>query len=53
MTYGPFKSVSDVYSIPGLSNAEKDTIKKNEAKFVALEVKPEYEIDKINNGLYK
>ena len=53
VTYGPFKSVSDVYSIPTLSSAEKDILKKNEGRFVALDVKPEYDIDKINNGLYR
>lgn len=47
---GPFKAVSDVYNIPGLSSAEKDIIKKYEAKFVVLDVKPEYYIDKVNNG---
>jgi len=51
--YGPFKTVADVYSIPGLSSAEKDIIKKSESKFVTLDGKPEYVIDKINNGLYR
>jgi photosystem II PsbU protein len=50
---GPFKSVADVYNIPGLTGAEKDVIKKAEGKFVVLDVKPEYDIDKINNGLYR
>jgi len=49
----PFKSVGDVYNIPGLSGAEKDIIKKNEGRFVVLDPKPEYVIDKINNGLYR
>ena len=31
----------------------KDILKKNEGKFVTLDVKPEYDIDKINNGLYR
>lgn len=53
VTYGPFKTVADVYALPGLSNAEKDVLKKNEGRFVALDVKPEYDIDKINNGLYR
>lgn len=53
VTYGPFKSVGDVYSMPGLSGPEKDILKKNEARFVTLDVKPEYDIDKINNGLYR
>lgn len=47
---GPFKTVADVYNIPGLSNAEKDILKKYESKFVTLEPKPEYVLDKINNG---
>ena len=53
VTYGPFKSVGDVYNMPGLSGPEKDILKKNEARFVTLDVKPEYDIDKINNGLYR
>lgn len=47
---GPFKSVSEVYNIPGLSGAEKEILKNNEDKFVVLEGKPEYVVDKINNG---
>ncbi|CAM6031713.1 unnamed protein product, partial [Sphagnum compactum] len=47
---GPFKSVSDVYNIPGLTSEEKDNLKKQEAKLITLDVKPEYDIDKINNG---
>lgn len=53
VTNGPFKTVADVYNIPGLSGAEKDILKKFENKWVALDVKPEYDIDKINNGLYR
>jgi len=51
--YGPFKSVSDVYNIPGLTGSEKEAIKKVESRFVTLDTKPEYVIDKINNGLYR
>lgn len=50
---GPFKVVSDVYNMPGLSSAEKEILKKAENRFVVLEGKPEYVIDKINNGLYR
>ena len=50
---GPFKSVGDVYNIAGLSGAEKDILKKAESRFVVLDPKPEYVIDKINNGLYR
>lgn len=50
---GPYKTVADVYNIPTLTGAEKDAIKKAEGKFVVLDPKPEYVIDKINNGLYR
>jgi photosystem II PsbU protein len=53
VSQGPFKTVGDVYSIPNLSSKEKEVLKTNEGRFVALEVKPEYDIDKINNGLYR
>ena len=50
VTSGPFKSVADVYNIPGLTSAQKDLLKKYESKFVALEERAEYVVDKINNG---
>jgi len=50
---GPYAKVDDVYSIPGLSSKEKEVLKKNEGRFVVLDSKPEYVIDKINNGLYR
>ena len=49
----PYKSVGDVYNTPGLTSAEKDVLKKYEGRFLTLDVKPEYDIDKINNGLYR
>jgi photosystem II PsbU protein len=48
---GPYKAVSDLYNIPGLSGAEKDLIKKYEPRFVAKEPSADYVIDRINNGL--
>jgi photosystem II PsbU protein len=50
VTNGPFKTVADIYNIPGLSAGEKEILKKAESRFVTLDVKPEYDIDKINNG---
>jgi photosystem II PsbU protein len=50
VNHGPFKSVADIYSIPSLTSADKEALKKVESKFVVLDAKPEYEIDKINNG---
>ena len=50
---GPYKSVGELYSIPGLSGAEKDLIKKYESRFTALAPSADYVIDRINNGLYR
>ena len=47
---GPYKTVGDIYNIPGATSQEKDAMKKCEAKFVLLDPKPEYVIDRINNG---
>lgn len=52
-TNGPFKTVNDLYSIKGLSEKEKATIKKYESRLVALEPSPMYVIDRTNNGLYR
>jgi len=49
----PYKNVGDVYATPGLTEAQKSVIKKYESKFVVLEPKPEYVIDRMNNGLYR
>ena len=53
VTHGPYKSVADVYNIPGLTSAEKEVIKMYESKFVVTAPSPEYVIDRINNGLYR
>ena len=50
---GPYKTVSDVYNIPGLTGAEKDLIKKYENRFTAFAPSADYVIDRINNGLYR
>ena len=50
---GPYKSVSDLYNIPGLSGSEKDLLKKYETRLTALPPSAEYVIDLVNNGLYK
>jgi photosystem II PsbU protein len=50
---GPYKSVSEIYSIPGLTSAEKDVMKKYESRFTALAPSADYVIDRINNGLYR
>ena len=49
---GPYKSVSDVYNIPGLTGPEKEMIKKYESRFTAQAPAADYVIDRINNGLY-
>jgi len=53
VTHGPYKTVGDVYNIPGLTAGEKDVIKKYESRFVVGKPAPEYVIDRINNGLYR
>mmetsp|Transcript_27944 Transcript_27944/g.45356 ORF Transcript_27944/g.45356 Transcript_27944/m.45356 type:complete len:150 (-) Transcript_27944:285-734(-) len=53
VSHGPYKSVADLYSIPGLTAGEKDVIKKYESRFTSKEPAPEYVIDRINNGLYR
>lgn len=50
---GPYKNVGEVYSIPGLTGAEKDLIKKYESRFTTTPPSADYVIDRINNGLYR
>lgn len=47
-----FKTVADVYNLD-LTAQEKAILKKAESRFVVLDGKPEYVIDKFNNGLYR
>ena len=53
VSHGPYKSVSDVYNIPGMTQGEKDMFKKYESRMTAKEPAAEYVIDRINNGLYR
>ena len=46
----PFKSVADLYALPSLTATEKEVLKKYESRFVTLEARPEYVLDRINNG---
>merc|ERR1712003_443194 len=50
-THGPYKSVTEVYDIPGLSDKLKDIIKKYEKNLVVLPASPAYFLDRINNGM--
>jgi len=50
---GPYKSVSEIYSIKGISEAEKAAVKKYESRFIVLEPSAMYVIDRVNNGLYR
>lgn len=50
---GPYKTVSDLYSITGLTGPEKDMIKKYESRFAVTPPSADYVIDRINNGLYR
>lgn len=49
----PLAKVGDVYGIKGLTDAERAVIKKYESRFTVLPFKPEYVIDRMNNGLYR
>jgi photosystem II PsbU protein len=53
VTNGPYKTVGDLANVPGLTAAEKELVSKYSSKFVTLDPKPEYVLDKINNGLYR
>lgn len=53
VTHGPYKSVDELYSIPGLSATQKATLDKYKENLCALKPTPEYELDKYNNGLYR
>lgn len=50
---GPYKSVDDIFKIPDLSPAQKSTLEKFKSNLVTLKPVAEYELDKINNGMYK
>ena len=52
-THGPYKAVSDIYSIPGMTDQLKNIAKKYEGNLVCLPASPAYFIDRINNGLYR
>mmetsp|Transcript_27516 Transcript_27516/g.85877 ORF Transcript_27516/g.85877 Transcript_27516/m.85877 type:complete len:198 (-) Transcript_27516:12-605(-) len=52
-THGPYKSVSDVYSIPNLDEKVKAIIKKYEGNLVCLPPNPAYYLDRVNNFMYR
>mmetsp|Transcript_152422 Transcript_152422/g.487015 ORF Transcript_152422/g.487015 Transcript_152422/m.487015 type:complete len:191 (-) Transcript_152422:111-683(-) len=52
-SHGPYKSVKDIYDIPGLTEQVKGIMKKYEGQFVCLPVNEAYFIDRINNGMYR
>lgn len=53
VTNGPFENVDDVLKIPDLTDQQKQVLSKYKENLVAMKPTPEYELDKINNGLYK
>lgn len=50
---GPYKSTDEIKSLPGVTDKMKETLSKYKDNLVALEPAPEYELDKLNNGLYR
>jgi photosystem II PsbU protein len=51
VTNSPYKSVADIYNIPGLTGPEKEIMKKYEARFVTKTPSADFVIDRFNNGL--
>lgn len=51
--FSPYKNAAEVYSKAGLNSNEAAAVKKYESRFIFLEPKPEYQIDMLNNGLYR
>lgn len=50
---GPYRSVEELYDLPGITSTQKKTLDKYKMNLVALQPAAEYVIDKINNGMYK
>mmetsp|Transcript_20791 Transcript_20791/g.47809 ORF Transcript_20791/g.47809 Transcript_20791/m.47809 type:complete len:176 (-) Transcript_20791:97-624(-) len=50
---GPYKSVSDIYNVKGLTEPMKSVLKQYEANLVCFPADPAYFIDRVNNGLYR
>merc|ERR1711892_1241996 len=50
VSHGPYKSVGDLYNIPGTTEGEKNVIKRYEARFTTRPPSADYVIDRINNG---
>jgi photosystem II PsbU protein len=51
VTNGPYKTVGDIYNIPGLSGKEKEVLKKYESRFTVRTPSADFVIDRYNNGL--
>jgi photosystem II PsbU protein len=51
----PYQAVNDIFDIPGLSEAQKDTLKANLDNFVVTDVEEALVEggDRINNGIYR
>lgn len=49
----PLTKVSDIYSIKTFTAKEKEVLKQYESRFVVNPPKGEFQIDRMNNGLYK
>lgn len=50
---GPYKSVDELYDLPGLTESQRQALDKYKDRLVALDPAPEYVVDRVNNGLYK
>mmetsp|Transcript_13157 Transcript_13157/g.29657 ORF Transcript_13157/g.29657 Transcript_13157/m.29657 type:complete len:226 (+) Transcript_13157:74-751(+) len=52
-SHGPYKSVQDVYNVPGMTEPMKSVLKQYEGNLVCFPADPAYFIDRVNNGLYR
>jgi len=49
----PYKDKAEMYSKAQFTAKEKEIVQKYENRFIFLEPKPEYQVDMLNNGLYR
>jgi len=52
-THGPYKTVQDLYNVPGMTDQLKGILKKYEGNLLVLPANEAYFIDRINNAMYR
>merc|ERR1712151_926037 len=51
--FSPYKSAAEMYTKAQFTATEAATVKKYESRLIFLEPRPEYQVDMLNNGLYR